>query len=150
MGRLNKLRSRVWQRIKSLSDLRHSAEPLAGVFLARQLSHGGCACKTKVKNYENKRSEVISPGADDHPGRFPDLFSNGRTQQWRHSQRQLCRTGDVCCNDRHKLTLRAKLPERRIENMSDDPTQDDLDNHANQLNPNNDEYWNSRGQGDDD
>lgn len=24
-------------------------------------------------------------------------------------------------------------------------TQDDLDNHANQLNPNNDEYWNSRG-----
>lgn len=23
-------------------------------------------------------------------------------------------------------------------------TQDDLDNHANQLNPNNDEYWNSR------
>jgi hypothetical protein len=22
--------------------------------------------------------------------------------------------------------------------------QDDLDNHANQLNPNNDEYWNSR------
>lgn len=23
--------------------------------------------------------------------------------------------------------------------------QDDLDNHANQLNPNNDEYWNSRG-----
>ena len=28
------------------------------------------------------------------------------------------------------------------------PTQDDLDNHSNQLNPNNDEYWNSRGQGD--
>ena len=24
--------------------------------------------------------------------------------------------------------------------------QDDLDNHANQLNPNNDEYWNSRGE----
>jgi hypothetical protein len=24
-------------------------------------------------------------------------------------------------------------------------SQDDLDNHANQLNPNNDEYWNSRG-----
>lgn len=23
-------------------------------------------------------------------------------------------------------------------------TQDDLDNHANQLNPNNDEYWNCR------
>lgn len=26
-----------------------------------------------------------------------------------------------------------------------DYSQDDLDNHANQLNPNNDEYWNSRG-----
>lgn len=26
-----------------------------------------------------------------------------------------------------------------------EPTQDDLDNHANQMNPNNDEYWNSRG-----
>ncbi len=25
-------------------------------------------------------------------------------------------------------------------------TQDDLDNHANQLNPNNDEYWHSRGE----
>ena len=24
-------------------------------------------------------------------------------------------------------------------------TQDDLDNHSDQLNPNNDEYWNSRG-----
>lgn len=24
--------------------------------------------------------------------------------------------------------------------------QDDLDNHADQLNPNNDEYWNSRGE----
>ena len=34
--------------------------------------------------------------------------------------------------------------------MTDDTTQDDLDNHANQMNPNNDEYWNSRGQGDDD
>lgn len=30
-----------------------------------------------------------------------------------------------------------------------DPTQADLDNHANQLNPNNDEYGNSREQGDD-
>ena len=30
-----------------------------------------------------------------------------------------------------------------------EPRQDDLDNHANQLNPNNDEYWNSRDQGDD-
>lgn len=28
--------------------------------------------------------------------------------------------------------------------------QSDLDNHSNQLNPNNDEYWNSRGFGDDD
>lgn len=26
-----------------------------------------------------------------------------------------------------------------------EPTQDDLDNHSDQLNPNNDEYWNSRG-----
>ena len=26
----------------------------------------------------------------------------------------------------------------------DEPTQDDLDNHANQCNPNNDEYWHSR------
>jgi hypothetical protein len=25
-----------------------------------------------------------------------------------------------------------------------EPTQADLDNHANQLNPNNDEYWHSR------
>ena len=33
--------------------------------------------------------------------------------------------------------------------MKQDPNeqnQDDLDNHANQLNPNNDEYWNSRGE----
>ena len=30
-----------------------------------------------------------------------------------------------------------------------DPNQADLDNHANQCNPNNDEYWNSRGSGDD-
>lgn len=29
--------------------------------------------------------------------------------------------------------------------MSNDPqTQSDLDNHSNQLNPNNDEYWHSR------
>jgi hypothetical protein len=28
-----------------------------------------------------------------------------------------------------------------------EPTQDDLDNHANQLNPNNDEYANSRDSG---
>ena len=25
------------------------------------------------------------------------------------------------------------------------PTQDDLDNHADQMNPNNDSYWESRG-----
>jgi len=34
--------------------------------------------------------------------------------------------------------------------MCDDPTQADLDNHSNQCNPNNYEYWNSRGEGDDD
>lgn len=34
--------------------------------------------------------------------------------------------------------------------MASEPNQADLDNHANQLNPNNYEYWNSRGQGDDD
>lgn len=32
----------------------------------------------------------------------------------------------------------------------DPKTQGDLDNHANQLNPNNDEYWNSRGNDDKD
>jgi len=31
----------------------------------------------------------------------------------------------------------------------DDSTRADLDNHANQLNPNNDEYANSRNSGDD-
>lgn len=30
-----------------------------------------------------------------------------------------------------------------------EPTQADLDNHSNQLNPNNDEYWHSRNQDDD-
>jgi hypothetical protein len=30
-----------------------------------------------------------------------------------------------------------------------EPTQADLDNHANQLNSNNAEYWNSRNSGDD-
>ena len=29
---------------------------------------------------------------------------------------------------------------------NDDYSQDELDNHANQLNPNNDEYYNSRGE----
>lgn len=104
----------------------------------------------KVKKYENKHSEVTRPSADNRPGRLPDLFSNGKTQSRNYPERQLCRTGDVRCNDRCKLTWRAKQPERIIKNMSDDPTQDDLDNHANQLNPNNDEYWNSRGQGDED
>jgi hypothetical protein len=32
--------------------------------------------------------------------------------------------------------------EQRVYNY--DPNQDNLDNHANQLNPNNDEYYNSR------
>lgn len=27
-----------------------------------------------------------------------------------------------------------------------EPTQDDLDNHSNQCNPNNDSYWDSRGE----
>ena len=31
--------------------------------------------------------------------------------------------------------------------MNEEPTQADQDNHANQMNPNNDEYWHSRGQG---
>lgn len=31
-----------------------------------------------------------------------------------------------------------------MRRFKDDPTQDDLDNHADQLNPNNDEYWHSR------
>lgn len=33
---------------------------------------------------------------------------------------------------------------KNSKNRKDDPTQADLDNHSNQLNPNNDEYWNSR------
>ncbi len=32
-----------------------------------------------------------------------------------------------------------------IEDREYEYSQADLDNHANQLNPNNDEYWNSRG-----
>lgn len=31
-----------------------------------------------------------------------------------------------------------------MKRFKDDPTQEDLDNHADQLNPNNDEYWHSR------
>lgn len=30
------------------------------------------------------------------------------------------------------------------DDRDDDQIQADLDNHANQMNPNNDEYWNSR------
>ena len=31
-----------------------------------------------------------------------------------------------------------------MKRFKDDPTQEDLDNHSDQLNPNNDEYWHSR------
>jgi hypothetical protein len=31
-----------------------------------------------------------------------------------------------------------------MRNFKDNPTQADLDNHSNQLNDNNDEYWNCR------
>lgn len=31
-----------------------------------------------------------------------------------------------------------------MKNSKDSPSQADLNNHSNQLNPNNDEYWNSR------
>lgn len=31
-------------------------------------------------------------------------------------------------------------------NGNDDYTQDELDNHADQMNPNNDAYWESRGE----
>tara|TARA_B100001063_G_scaffold247179_1_gene291007 strand:- start:4849 stop:4953 length:105 start_codon:yes stop_codon:yes gene_type:complete len=31
-----------------------------------------------------------------------------------------------------------------MKRFKDEPTQADLDNHANQLNPNNEEYWHSR------
>jgi len=31
-------------------------------------------------------------------------------------------------------------------NKNDDYTQDELDNHADQMNPNNDAYWESRGE----
>ena len=33
---------------------------------------------------------------------------------------------------------------KNLMNRKDDPTQADLDNHSNQLNENNDEYWHSR------
>lgn len=32
-----------------------------------------------------------------------------------------------------------------MENKDHEYSQDELDNHANQLNPNSDEYWSSRG-----
>jgi hypothetical protein len=32
-----------------------------------------------------------------------------------------------------------------LHNPNSDVYQDDLNNHANQLNPNNEEYWHSRG-----
>ena len=35
-----------------------------------------------------------------------------------------------------------------LKNSGDSYSQADLDNHANQLNPNNDAYWQSRGEGD--
>ena len=31
-----------------------------------------------------------------------------------------------------------------MDDKNYEPTQADLDNHSNQLNPNNDEYWHSR------
>jgi hypothetical protein len=37
---------------------------------------------------------------------------------------------------------------RKRKPMADDPTQADLDNRANQLNENNDAYWQSRGEDD--
>ena len=41
--------------------------------------------------------------------------------------------------------MNAHRREKERANMSE-PTQADLDNHANQLNSNNDEYWHSRGE----
>lgn len=35
-----------------------------------------------------------------------------------------------------------------MRNLKNDPTQADLDNHSNQLNTNNDEYWHSREEND--
>jgi hypothetical protein len=131
-----------------LSDSRHYAQPHNGVFFNQQHNHGGCA--VEKQNYENKRSERRGTSADDNPGCFPDLLDNRRAESRCHSQRQLCSQGDVCRDDQGEPTRHAKRLERSIKNMTDDPTQADLDNHANQCNPNNDEYWNSRGEGDDD
>jgi hypothetical protein len=69
--------------------------------------------QTKNTNDEDKHSEVAGTGADDCPGRFPDLFSNRPTQSRRHSQRQFCRTGDVSRDDRRKLTQQVRPLERK-------------------------------------
>jgi len=106
--------------------------------------------KAKHKNYENKHSESRATSADDRSGRFPDLFGNRRTKSRGSSKRQLCRPGDVRRDDQCELTQPATRLERRIKIMTDDPSQADLDNHSNQCNPNNDEYWHSRGEGEDD
>ena len=54
----------------------------------------------------------------------------------------------VLRQERMSPTGRTKAPSGReeVNEMTIDPNQDDLDNHANQCNPNNDEYWNSRGE----
>ena len=102
------------------------------------------------KSYEHKQhSKVIGPTADDRPGRFPDLLSHGWSQQWCHPEGELWRTGDVRRHDERQIQRRQRSLERSTT-MTDEPTQADLDNHSDQLNPNNDEYWNSRGQDDDD
>lgn len=108
-------------------------------------------CERQNKKHEDKRhSEVTGTSADDRPGRFPDLLNHGWTESRCYPQRQLCRTGDVSRNDQRQRERHQGLLERRTTSMTDEPTQADLDNHSDQLNPNNDEYWNSRGQGDDD
>ena len=52
------------------------------------------------------------------------------------------------------MTTRAGRAVGQVQGDDDDDgyvyTQDDLDNHANQMNPNNDAYWSSRGDDDDD
>jgi len=97
-----------------------------------------------------QHSEVTGTSADDCPGRCPDLLSHGCSERRHRPPRQLCRTGDVRRDDKRKHQRQQAPLESRGTTMTEEPTQADLDNHANQLNPNNDEYWNSRGQGDDD
>ena len=46
-------------------------------------------------------------------------------------------------------TAKHPLKETVMSNKDSDQDQADLDNHANQLNPNNEEYWHSREQNDD-